>query len=91
LQWLQLNQRFPWGQINVLIKDTGNDTGNITAAMKAVVQKGWVEIVAKDGDIQQSRNRYKITNAGATKAREMLFDSTSKRKRSKVVLSTMNG
>lgn len=65
-------EEFSGRQLTEFLKETGNELGNVTAAMTALAQKGWAEIAAKDGDTPQSQKRYALTAAGHTKVRSLI-------------------
>ncbi len=75
-------KEFTGRQVTEFLKETSNEIGNVTAAMTALVQKGWADIASKEGESQQSQKRYTLTSTGIAKTRSLLQATREKRERS---------
>ncbi|WP_009958305.1 hypothetical protein [Verrucomicrobium spinosum] len=63
---------FTTRQVTEFLRDTGNEIGNVTAALNAACQKGWAQVGSKAGESQQAQKKYELTAQGHSKIRNLL-------------------
>lgn len=68
-------KEFSGRQVTEFLKETSNEIGNVTAAMTALVQRGFAEIISKGGDTQQAQKRYTLTSTGLAKTQTLIQSS----------------